>query len=102
MYIPFPHSESQARRLLDLIHSDVCGPFPQSIGGYRYFITFIDDHSRHLRIYYLKKKSDAFSKFKLFRAAAKNATGTDIKVYRTDGGGEYVLHEFEAISEITV
>ncbi|KAJ7687587.1 hypothetical protein B0H17DRAFT_855395, partial [Mycena rosella] len=34
-----------ATRLLELVHSDICGPFPNSIGGSCYFITFVDDHS---------------------------------------------------------
>jgi len=35
---PFPHSNKHARHKLDLIHSDVCGPLPISIGGMRFFI----------------------------------------------------------------
>ncbi|CDF39897.1 unnamed protein product [Chondrus crispus] len=39
-------SSSRAQNCLDLVHSDVCGPLEvQSIGGSRYFITFVDDHS---------------------------------------------------------
>ena len=32
---------------LDLVHTDVWGPSPvTSLGGSRYYVTFIDDHSR--------------------------------------------------------
>ena len=34
-------------RKLQRVHSDVCGPMPtDSIGGKKYFITFIDDYMR--------------------------------------------------------
>ena len=33
--------------ILDLIHTDICGPLtPTALGCYKYFITFIDDFSR--------------------------------------------------------
>lgn len=48
---PFPASRKRARRKLDLVHSDVCGPLPYSIGGKRYFITFIDDHTHKIWLY---------------------------------------------------
>ena len=44
--LPFPNNKTTATSILDLVHSDVCGPLPQSIGGKRYFVTFTDDHSR--------------------------------------------------------
>lgn len=43
--IPRTRSSDRANSLLDLVHSDICGPMQvRSIGGARYFITFIDDH----------------------------------------------------------
>lgn len=34
--------------VLELIHTDICGPFPTaSCNDQRYFITFIDDYSRY-------------------------------------------------------
>lgn len=40
-------THKQSKRKLELIHSDVCGPFQaESIGGSRYFLTFIDDYTR--------------------------------------------------------
>jgi Integrase core domain len=94
---PFPKTgATRAKGLLDLIHSDVCGPIsPPSIGGAKYFITFTDDMSRKASIYFLKKKSEAFEKFKEFRAKAENELERRIKRLRTDGGGEYMSKEFD-------
>ena len=36
---------SRMNNVLDLIHSDLCGPMPKSLSGSQYFVTFIDDHS---------------------------------------------------------
>jgi hypothetical protein len=37
----------KAEGVLELIHSDVCGPMPSSsIRGYVYYVSFIDDYSR--------------------------------------------------------
>ena len=34
--------------VLDLIHTDIYGPFtPYAMGGFKYFITFTDDFSRY-------------------------------------------------------
>ena len=50
----------QSSKKLELIHSDICGPFQvDSIGGSRYFATFIDDYSRCVATYFLKHKSEA-------------------------------------------
>ena len=63
----------RAQGCLDLIRSDVCGSFSvHARGGYEYFITFIDDYSRYGYVYLMKKKSEAFDKFKEFKAELKN------------------------------
>ena len=66
----------------------------QSIGGSFYFLAFIDDFSRKTWIYFLRNKSDTFSRFKEFKALTKKKFGKFIKVLRSDGGGEYDSHEF--------
>ena len=62
---PFkPVGEVRAKKRLELIHSDVRGPFDtQSFLGKRYFITFIDDYSRCTAVYFMKLKSEALEKF---------------------------------------
>ncbi|KAL3675930.1 hypothetical protein R1sor_025878 [Riccia sorocarpa] len=62
--------------------------------GARYIITFIDDVSRRIVVYFLRAKSDALVAFKAFKAEAENQVGRKIKVLRSDGGGEYLGHEF--------
>ena len=42
----FPKSESGSKGILDLVHSDLCGPMTvTSLGHYIYYVTFINDHS---------------------------------------------------------
>ena len=55
-----------------------------------YLITFIDDFSRKVWIYFLKEKSEAFQAFKDFKAEVENFTDLRIKTLRTNRGGEYI------------
>ena len=44
----FSSSDSRLAGTLDLIHSDLCRPMSSvSFRGYKYYVTFIDDHSRN-------------------------------------------------------
>ena len=94
---PFPQQSSwRAKRPLELVHSDLCGKMPtESLGGSNFFITFIDDFTRKVWIYFLKEKSQAFQVFKDFKAEVENYTGLHIKTLRTDRGGEYISNEAE-------
>ena len=82
---------------MDLEHFDLCGPIMvASLGGYHYYVTFIDDYSQKTWIYFLKIKEseEVFSKFKEFKAQVKNLSGKRIKISRSDNGGEYTSIEF--------
>lgn len=51
-------------RVIELVHNDViCSFRSKSLGGAHYFLTFIDDFSRHTTIYSLSGKHAAFEKF---------------------------------------
>ena len=95
---PYPKGISyRAKEPFELIHSDVCGPMSESsIGGSRYYVTFIDDFTRYTCVYFLKNKSEVLDKFKDFHSYATNVSGKGIKVIRTDNGGEYCSTEFES------
>ena len=55
-------------RPLELVHSNLCRPFPQpSLIDSRYILTFIDDYSRHYWVFFLATKSKTFDSFKQFR-----------------------------------
>ena len=61
---PFAGTMERATDLLEIIHTDVCGPISvKACGGYCYFLTFIDDLSRYGYIYLMKHKSETFEKF---------------------------------------
>ena len=93
----FPKGKSwRAKDVLELVHSDICGPInPSSNGGKRYLITFIDDFSRKTWVYFLQEKSEALTMFTRFKAFVENEAGKTIKSLRTDRGGEYCSKEFE-------
>ena len=74
----------RASQMLELVHSDICGSLQvQSIGGARYFITSIDDHSNWSVVYHMHKKCEAFHYYKLFANYAQTHSGRKIKVLRS-------------------
>ena len=90
-------THQQSKRKLELIHSDVCGPLQvESIGGSRYFVTFIDDFSRCVSVFFIKHKTEVFEKFKLFETMVTKECGELIMKLRTDNGDEYMSKEFQS------
>ena len=76
---------------LELVHTDLLGPsLVASLGGSRYYITFIDDSSRNMWVYFLKNKSDVFEIIKKWKAMVETETCLNIKCLRSDNGGEYI------------
>lgn len=85
----------RASELLGIVHSDLCGKMSKpSRSGALYFISFIDDKSRHTNVFFLKHKSDAFKAFQDYKAQAEAQCEKKIRILRTDGGGEFVNNEF--------
>jgi histone deacetylase 1/2 len=73
---------------LDLIFSDVWGPAPMfSFDGFRYFVIFIDAHTKYIWYYPLVAKSDVFSIFQRFQVLVKRQCFCKIKSIQTDWGG---------------
>ena len=93
---PFAKSCERASKLLELIHSDVCGPMSTTArGGCQYFVNFTDDLSRYGYIYLMRHKSETFEKFKEFQNEVENQLGKTINLLRSDRGGEYMSQEFD-------
>ena len=61
---PFPSSNIKTTNIFQLIHSNISGMMPvNSLGGYLYYLTFVDDYSRKTWIYFLKKNDEVFTWF---------------------------------------
>ena len=91
---PFRTME-QANDLLEIIHTDACGPMSvEACDGYRYFLTFTNDLSIYGYIYLMKHKSETFEMFKEFQSEVENHRNKKIKFLRSDRGGEYLSYEF--------
>jgi hypothetical protein len=60
---------TREKGILELVHSDVVGPIlVTSLGGSMYYVSLIDDFFRNTWIYFLRKKSKVFEKFKEFKS----------------------------------
>ena len=82
---------------LEMVHTYVWGPCAvSSLGESRFYVTFIDDFSRKVWVYFLKHKSEVFETFKKWKAEVENQTGLKVKCLRSDKGGEYDKSDFKA------
>jgi transposase InsO family protein len=57
-------------------------------------VSFIDDHTRKVWVYFMKHKGEVFQHFLNFKAMVEKEKGVSIKCLRSDGGGEYFSNEF--------
>ncbi|KAI0508127.1 hypothetical protein KFK09_014261 [Dendrobium nobile] len=93
--LPFARSISCTSQPFDLLHSDVWGPAPvTSVQGARYYISFINDFSKFCWVYPLVNKSDAFFKFQEFNTMIIRQFNAKLKIFRSDGGGEFINNKF--------
>ena len=85
----FPRVERNSQ-LLELVHSDIYeinGMLTK--GRKRYSITLIDDYSLFTYLYLLRTKDEDFGKFKKIKKIVENQKERQIKILRSDRGGEY-------------
>lgn len=86
---PF-RAETTVEEPLEVISTDICGPFrTRSLGGAYYFLTLTDACTDFTTVKFLKQKSDAVMEIKNFIAFLKCQTSKTMKCLRSDGGGEY-------------
>uniref|UniRef100_A0AAG5DSQ9 Integrase catalytic domain-containing protein n=1 Tax=Anopheles atroparvus TaxID=41427 RepID=A0AAG5DSQ9_ANOAO len=89
--LPFPIvTERKSRKVMDLVHTDLCGPMEQPPPrGNKYFLTFIDDYSRFCTVFLIKSKDETAEKIQEYVRSCQNVFGRKPRVIRSDGGGEY-------------
>ena len=78
---PFSGTMERATDLLEIIHTNVCGPMSvDARGKYRYFLTFTRRFEQiWVYIYLMKHKSETFEKFKEFQSEVENHRDKKIK-----------------------
>ena len=89
---PTPHrTTSRAEAPLDVVHIDSAGPFPESLGGSRYVVMFVDSASRFQRPYGTRDKSASAILGVVQRFVADMGVP---RAFRTDNGTEYTNSAF--------
>ena len=79
-----------------IIHSDVWGPSKvTTLGGSRWFVTFIDDCTRMTWVCLMKSKSDVNLLFQKFYNMIRTQYNAQVQVLRSDNGGEYLSSELQ-------
>jgi hypothetical protein len=88
--LPFPKSVSITSRPLEIVHSDVWGLAPiTSNNGSRFYVIFVDDFTRFTWFFPLHHKSQVLSSSMHFKSTMENLLGCNLKILRTNCGGEY-------------
>nr|GEU67730.1 putative polyprotein [Tanacetum cinerariifolium] len=94
--VKFSTDQLTSKEIMEYVHSDLWGPFSvKSQGGCVYFVTFIDDYSRKVWVYFLKIKDDVFRKFKEWKTMVEKQTRKKVKTLRTDNGLEFCNTQFD-------
>jgi hypothetical protein len=97
-WVRFPSGATRVEGKLQLVHSDVFGPvLVPSLRKFVYYVSFIDEFSRNTWIYFLRKESEVFDRFKEFKALVEIQTKKIMKVLRTNNGREFYRNEFEEL-----
>ena len=95
-WVRFPSGATRENGMPELVHGDVFSlVLVSSLGGSMYYVSFIDDFSRKTWIYFLRKKSKVFERFKKCKSLVENQTEKRIKVLRNDNGGELCGMKFD-------
>lgn len=88
--LPYPTSSFKTSRPLEQVVSDVCVAEVVGIGGYLYFVTFLDVHTHFCVVFPIRNKSDVFDKLREYEAMARNQFKTGICSFLCDNGREFI------------
>ena len=82
--------------MLDLVHSDVCGPFPvRTPHGKLYFIVFLDNYTHLVNVQLLTSKDQALKAWKIVRALWENHAEHKVKAFHSDNDEEFLSSAFK-------
>lgn len=93
---PFPKKSEKDTEVLEIIHTDVCGPMRvESLSKAKYYVEFIDDRSRYCTVYFIKHKNEVIKKTKEYINYVQNLHNKKVKCIQSDNGTEYVNKEMD-------
>ena len=93
-------AQNRAKEPLGRVHADLCGGGKTlSTAGNRCYLLLTDDATRMRWALLLKKKSDAVHKFRDWLKAVELETEKKLKIFRADGGGEFVAFDSLLVSK---
>ena len=79
------------RFFMDLVHTDVAGPFGSSRDGYRWFVTFLDDWSKHSSVSVVKSRDEYLTELENFRLRNERA---EFRIHRIRSDNELESNGF--------
>ncbi|CAN1170498.1 Retrovirus-related Pol polyprotein from transposon TNT 1-94 [Linum perenne] len=83
----------QPTKPFSVIHSDIWGPIKtRNINGARWFITFIDDHTRLTWTFLMKEKAETTGIVQNFCKMILTQFNTQMQVLKTDNAHDYFNH----------
>ncbi|KAG7546386.1 Integrase catalytic core [Arabidopsis suecica] len=93
--LSFPSSNNICNSTFELLHIDIWGPFSvETLEGFKYFLTIVDDHSRATWVYLLKSKSEVLTVFPAFINQVENQFNAKVKAVRSDNAQELKFSDF--------
>jgi hypothetical protein len=89
----FKSKEYSTTRPLETVHTDLVGPTrTKGLKGEQYFMLLVDDYTRMTVVCFLRKKSEAFENFKVYKEMVENEMDSKIKCLRSKNG-EFTSNE---------
>lgn len=77
-------------KAFDVIYTDLWGPYTSpSSSVYRYYIAFVDGHTKSTWLYFLKQKFESLQAFKIFHMFVQTQFSVTVKYVQSDFGGEF-------------
>jgi transposase InsO family protein len=66
----------------------------KGLNGKQYFMLLVDDYTRMTTVFFLRKKSEAFKHFNIYKEMDETEMELKIKCLILDNGGEFTSKEF--------